>query len=73
MTTSSKKYPVSSREYKKLLEEARIKKVPLDIDLEWSKDLQGTDNILKLDPDLLYISVDPTEGGVLPPHLGNDE
>ena len=73
MTNSSKKYPVSSREYNKLLEEARIKKVPLAIDLEWSKDLQGTDNVLKLDADLLHISVDPTEGGILPPHLGNPE
>ena len=73
MTTSSKKYNVSSREYKKLLEEARVQKIPLEIDLAWSKDLQGIDNILELDENVLYVSVDPTDGGVLPPHLGNPE
>ena len=73
MTTSSKKYNVSSREYKKLIEEARIQKIPLEIDLAWLKDLQGIDNILELDDEVLFKSLDPSLGGVLPPHLGNPE
>ena len=28
---------------------------------------------IKLDADVLYKSLDPRQGGVLPPHLGNEE
>ena len=51
----------------------RVKKIPVEIDLEWVKDLRGTENNLELDEDLLDKSLDPSQGGVLPPHLGNDE
>ena len=51
----------------------RVKKIPVEIDLEWVKDLRGTENTLELDEDLLDKSLDPSQGGVLPPHLGNDE
>ena len=77
MTTSaSKKHNVSRREFlnlKELLEEARVKKIPVEIDLTWVKDLQGTENILELDVNLLDKSLDPSQGGILPPHLGNEE
>ena len=77
MTTSaSKKHNVSRREFlnlKELLEEARVKKIPVEIDLTWVKDLQGSDNILELDVNLLDKSLDPSKGGILPPHLGNEE
>ena len=56
-----------------ILAAARIKKMPVEIDLEWVKDLRGTENNLELDEDLLDKSLDPSQGGVLPPHLGNDE
>ena len=56
-----------------ILAAARIKKMPVEIDLEWVKDLRGTENTLELDEDLLDKSLDPSQGGVLPPHLGNDE
>ena len=56
-----------------ILTAARIKKMPVEIDLEWVKDLRGTENNLELDEDLLDKSLDPSQGGVLPPHLGNDE
>ena len=73
MTISSKKDHVSSREHEELIAEARIQKIPLEIDLAWSKDLQGTDNILELNEEVLLKSLDPSQGGVLPPHLGNPE
>ena len=56
-----------------LVEEAKEKKLPLDIELAWKNDLKGSDNVLELDADLLHKSLDPREGGVLPPHLGNEE
>ena len=36
-----------------ILTAARIKKMPVEIDLEWVKDLRGTENTLELDEDLL--------------------
>ena len=56
-----------------ILAAARIKKMPVEIDLEWVKDLRGAENTLELDEDLRDKSLDPSQGGVLPPHLGNDE
>ena len=34
-----------------LVEDARIKKIHVDTEFAWSKDLQGTENILELDID----------------------
>ena len=56
-----------------LVEKARERKLPMDIELAWEKDAKGSDNSLKLDADVLYKSLDPRQGGVLPPHLGNEE
>ena len=51
----------------------RVKKIPVEIDLEWVKDLKGIENTLELNEDLLDKSLDPSLGGILPPHLGNEE
>ena len=56
-----------------LVKEAKERKLPIDIELSWHKDLKGSDNSLKLNSDVLEKSLDPREGGVLPPHLGNEE
>ena len=56
-----------------LVKEAKKRKLPIDIELSWHKDLKGSDNSLKLNSDVLEKSLDPREGGVLPPHLGNEE
>ena len=56
-----------------LVEKARERKLPMDIEVAWEKDAKGSDNSLKLDADVLYKSLDPRQGGVLPPHLGNKE
>ena len=58
---------------KDILANARVQKMPQNVSLEWAKDLNGSENTLGLDVDLLYKSVDPSEGGILPPHLGNEE
>lgn len=56
-----------------LVKEAKERKLPIDIELSWHKDLKGSHNSLKLNSDVLEKSLDPREGGVLPPHLGNEE
>ena len=56
-----------------LVKKARQRKMPIDIELAWEKDIKGSDNALELDADVLYKSLDPRQGGVLPPHLGNEE
>ena len=58
---------------KDILANARVQKMPQNVYLEWSKDLNGSENTLGLDASLLHKSVDPSEGGILPPHLGNEE
>ena len=58
---------------KDILANARVQNMPHNVDLQWAKDLNGSENTLGLDVDLLYKSVDPSEGGILPPHLGNEE
>ena len=56
-----------------LVKKARERKLPIDIELAWEKDSKGSDNVLELDADVLDKSLDPRQGGVLPPHLGNEE
>lgn len=56
-----------------LVKKARQRKLPMDIELAWEKDLKGSDNVLELDANVLDRSLDPRQGGVLPPHLGNEE
>ena len=56
-----------------LVKKAKERKLPIDIELSWCKDLKRSDNSLKLNSDVLEKSLDPREGGVLPPHLGNEE
>jgi len=56
-----------------LVKKARQRKMPIDIELAWEKDIKGSDNALELDANVLYKSLDPRQGGVLPPHLGNEE
>ena len=58
-----------------ILADAKVQKLPHNIDLEWARDLNssGSHNDLELDSYVLDKSLDPSQGGVLPPHLGNDE
>ena len=56
-----------------LVKKARERHLDYNVELAWKKDLNGLDNFLDLNPDLLYKSLDPRQGGVLPPHLGNEE
>ena len=55
-----------------LVKKARQRKLPIDIELAWEKDIKGSDNALELDANVLDKSLDPRQGGVLPPHLGNE-
>mgnify|MGYP001455335526 FL=1 len=62
-----------SKAIENLVKKARQRKLPMDIELAWEKDIKGSDNALELDANVLYKSLDPRQGGVLPPHLGNEE
>ena len=58
-----------------ILADARVQKISHSIELQWASYLNSpsSENELKLNADLLEDSLNPESGGVLPPHLGNEE